>query len=434
MKKKFLLGIIPALLALSSCAGLGPKENVKEENLLAEDTLAHEEIFGEAKIEMLGYKNPLRAPSGPVAPYYGVQYQDAGDNVHVRFIAAIWLPNSSVEVEWNRTMFKGHLTGEQYTQSGHVFKGAEDKPCTKAYTSLANGTEEPLTIASINTEIGREDYNCFVVYTMLNIPKSAYSDYSFRAFIKMNDVASTKGIGATVGGTANATFDLDRTGHFISGRFNGVHDEYAPVYDAEHEKGDGNNATYHNIPLKVGDSFALVYFDSVNNVFLLNGTSRFNEGVGDYFTNSKKTPTAKFEGSFTFYLNSSDIIYLGVDNDLVRPIYVDVSERTWWGESSDHYTVLWAFGGTADDEWIVMERIGTSNLYVTPDPIDPADHKQFIIGDSTSNNPSWSTLVNRSKDSTAINGKGASDCLKIWDQDTGDGHDYKWWVSWVTRS
>lgn len=434
MKKKFLLAIIPALMALSSCAGAGQKVDIKNDNIFVEDTLAHEEIFGDSKIEFQDYKAPLKAPSGPVAPIYGVQYQESsdGEHVHMRFIAATWINSSSTAVKWTRTMYKGHGNGDQ---NGHVFKEEADKACTKAYTSLANGSEEAMTISSINAQYGDgDDYNYFVVYTMLNIPKTTYDDYAIRANITIGSLESSTGIAATVGQTAYATFNMDQDDHFISGRFNGVHDEFEPEYDEEkgETKGD-NNAVYYGVDLHAGDTFALVYFDSVNNVFLLNGMGR--DGDGGYFCdNSKKTMTSKFEGSFTIYLNGSDMIYLAPNFDLVRPIYVDVSNRTWWGEETDgHIVAVWAFGGTKDDEWIKLNRIGESNLYVTPNPIDPTDHDQYIVVDFEGNTPSWddSKIKNRTKDSDTINARGKSDCLKIWDQDTSN--DYKWWVSWVQR-
>ena len=46
MKKRLLLLALPAFMALSGCSGISvsPKAN----DLMVEDTLAHEEIFGEA--------------------------------------------------------------------------------------------------------------------------------------------------------------------------------------------------------------------------------------------------------------------------------------------------------------------------------------------------------------------------------------------------
>ena len=81
MKNKYLLTLIPAFMVLSGCnplsnyAAAGTKVNQ-----FAEDTLAHEEIFGESEIELQSFKNnPLRAP-GLVAPVYAVQYQEDGEN------------------------------------------------------------------------------------------------------------------------------------------------------------------------------------------------------------------------------------------------------------------------------------------------------------------------------------------------------------------
>ena len=43
MKKRLFLGLLPAILVLGACSGVGIKE---EKNLYVEDTLTHEEIFG----------------------------------------------------------------------------------------------------------------------------------------------------------------------------------------------------------------------------------------------------------------------------------------------------------------------------------------------------------------------------------------------------
>ena len=83
----------------------------------------------------------------------------------------------------------------------------------------------------------------------------------------------------------------------------------------------------------------------------------------------------------------------------------------------------------------IPSKVGTSNLYVTPNDINPAEHDQFIIVDYNGNTPAWDAgIVNQSKDSETINARGRFDCLKIWDQhNSGDGADNKWWVSWVQR-
>lgn len=433
MKNKFLLTLIPAFMVLSGCnplsnyAAAGTKVNQ-----FAEDTLVHEEIFGESEIELQSFKNnPLRAP-GLVAPVYAVQYQEDGENVHMRLIAAVYLPNLSAEVEWTRTMYKGHLSGEQSSQSGHVFKEEANKACTKAYTSLANGTQDPLTIADINSQYGSgDDYNYFVVYTMLNIPKEGYSDYSIKANVSIGPMSFTKTIAATVGQNAVAIFNSDMKGHFISGRFDGNHDEWSPVYDEDHKQND-NNAVYYDVDLKVGDTFTLVYYDDVNNVFLLNGKNR--DGDKGYFCdNSKNTLTSKYEGKFTIYLNNSDMVYLLANSKLTRKLYVDVSELTWWGETYGRKTALYRFGGSEPADFVVMSKVaGNENLYVTSEDIDPDEYSKFIVLDYKGSNPSslnWDTdLENKSEDSVAISNN-SKDCLKLKNEKSGNN----WKVEWVTR-
>ena len=99
MKKRLLLLALPALMALSGCAGVSasPKAN----NLMVEDTLAHEEIFGEA-VEAGEFGLRKAAPfklatltSDFVKMAYQIKFDDKGDGdasndvISIRFIAAV---------------------------------------------------------------------------------------------------------------------------------------------------------------------------------------------------------------------------------------------------------------------------------------------------------------------------------------------------------
>ena len=420
MKTKFLLGVIPALLTLTSCAGIAPKA---ENKLFQEDALAHEEIFGEAKIEMEGYRAPRKSPELSPEPMYGVQYQVTESYVHMRLIAAVSLPDLSVSVQWARTMYKGHDNGEE---SGHVFKPSANFESTKAYTTLANGTEDPLTIAAFNSEYGTS-YDHFVVYTMLNIPKATYDDYSIRASVTIGDVASTKGIAATVGQTAFASFDLARSGHFISGRFNGVHQEFA----SNHELG-GNNAAY-DVSLLPGDTFALVYYNG-SDVFLLNGLSRFANESGYYFDGSKNTPTVKYKGDYTLYLNGGDMIYTSANN-VVRPFYINLA--SWWFEASCH-VALRAYDSSDDSKGVWFSWDTHSTYMLTSGTVDPSAYDTLVVvrvEDGHSPSVDSPKYGNKSKTISFPSAPAyddeqhkVKDCLYIYGD--GDPRD----LSWGTRS
>lgn len=361
MKKKFLLAVIPALMVLSSCAGAGQKVEVKNDNLFVEDTLAHEEIFGEAKLEMEGFRAPRKSPELSPEPMYGVQYQVTASYIHMRLIAAVSLPDLSVSVQWTRTMYKGHTGG---ADAGSAFKTAAPFESTKAYTSLANGSEDPLTISAFNTEYGTS-YDRFVVYTMLNIPKSGYDDYSIMGVVSIDGVASSNAIAANVGQTAFATFATSRDDHFISGRFNGVHNEIA----AKVSKSDiSNNAEYDEIDLQPGDTFALVYRNKTNNVLLLNGASRLSGIASNLFNATKKTATVKYAGKYSLFLNGSDQVFTTarnvLNNESDKHIYVDVN--VWWWEGA--WTAVYVYKGNIEDddgEWFYLDTPNSGNDFST---------------------------------------------------------------------
>ena len=134
MKKKFLLGMIPALLALSSC-GFAKAEAEPRVKEYLEDTLAHEEIFGEVE-EQPVIREPRRAVDpGYPAPAVGLQYDTTSNPgyTHLRFTAAIRIEDGEMaytNAVWHRTMFK---------PDGTVKKEEVSFPSAKAYTSLNDG-------------------------------------------------------------------------------------------------------------------------------------------------------------------------------------------------------------------------------------------------------------------------------------------------------
>ena len=198
---------------------------------------------------------------------------------------------------------------------------------------------------------------------MLNIPKTTYDDYSIKAFVSINNVASAKGIAANVGQTAFASFDLNRTGHFISGRFNKVHREI----EANDDPGQDNYASYPEIEMLPGDTFALVYYNG-SDTFLLNGASRFLKASNYYFDASKKTITNKYKGSYTISLDTSDMIKTSGSN-VVRPVYV--GENSNW-TANYSWTALYLYNSTNDDtEWLDYKS-ATNYL------IDPTEYDRII--------------------------------------------------------
>ena len=163
MKKSYLLAVIPALMVLTSCAGAGVKEEIKQEPEILEDTLAHEEIFGGVGEAIdLKVKAPRRAAE-LVKPVTGVQYQQTGEDTYaIRFVAAI-ADYEGVEATWTRAICEA--SGTEHNNEGFI-----ERPCEQAYTSLS-AAGSAVTPGATPSEFG-SGFNYFVVYTVRNIPSS----------------------------------------------------------------------------------------------------------------------------------------------------------------------------------------------------------------------------------------------------------------------
>ena len=218
MNKKFMLFVLPALMALSSCAGLG-HDAQPEEVFFKEQVDACTEVFGNGQeVYEVKQKAPLRSAAEDMEqPRIGVQYRkyeevlDSGEwFVAVRFVAEIKTLN--VNATWTRNIYKNDGT-ELTTEASYA--------TTKAYTSLISNGED------IEPSSG---YNYFVVYTLAGIPFNSFNDYYVVAYATLSDNAATpalspvssKAMAARIGGNVTFTFDKDRTGYFMAGSFGDV--------------------------------------------------------------------------------------------------------------------------------------------------------------------------------------------------------------------
>ena len=357
MKKIIVLTILSALMVLPSC-GARPIQNKVEEPEILEDTLAHEEIFGETKLEL---KEERDAPAfmSSEEPIIGIQSQESGSNIHVRFVAAVKIDGdlASATAVWTRTMYYDD-TGDNET-AHKVFKTETEKPAAKAYTTLKNGEDE-LTISAFNTAHSTS-FNYFVVYTMLNIPKATYADYVLKAYVTVNDGGelSSKVLATTVDQKTQFSYDLDKdkTGYFgvkksAAGAFS--------TFNADANALAGNYARFVNVSISKDDSFVLVnsasdYFDfygydkvhavdSSDAVFERNGTSQFAQAKANgshYLYLSSGSGTENYiyrtdaSKTKTFYLKPNDNWYQkdGSGNDPRFALYVfndEVDYKAWY--------------------------------------------------------------------------------------------------------
>ena len=184
MKKKILLAVLPALLVLSACQA-GPK--AKDNNLFLEDTLAHDEIFGNVALEARSLQ-PRRLGEDPVehpdADNFAIGVQSQVENtgyISFRFVAAVRFASSELDptqAVWSRKV--------SYT-NGNAKKVFGTFPSTTAYTKISNGGSA-YTIDDYNSAhelTGDNQFTHFVVYTLRNVPVDS-NDYYVSTYLTLS--------------------------------------------------------------------------------------------------------------------------------------------------------------------------------------------------------------------------------------------------------
>lgn len=342
MKKKVLLTVIPALMILSSCAYANRAANVENNpNFFVEDTLAHDEIFGDLERPTLKTARNLDPVFTGTEPAYGIQFKRhtaeinsvVTDVISIRYIAAIKVTDSNgdgviddeelaaTSASWLRTMYEG---------DGDLFKDPAAKNCTKAYTSIYDGDGE-LTIAAFNTARGGTDYTHFVMYSMINIPEETYGSYSLVASLSLGGGAPTKMVATSVDQTKQLVIDTSdanqRNCYFVKGkRANG--DEFVVKADTDTKGEPGTNFASFTFDVEENDNFVIVN-NGVDSKFAIYGSADLRGGTSDFtFENASGKIKAKIDESAILYLNKSGQIYTSISgeyyqlfiNDVISPI------------------------------------------------------------------------------------------------------------------
>ena len=281
MKKRIALIALPALMVLSACVGINASPKA---NLMTEDNLAHEEIFGAAvEAGELGLKkgspNKLAFDSDFVKIGYQVNYDDkqdandSNDTISIRFVAAI--KNINVKAYWHRAIAQpngwegANVEGERWKYKLSDDVEALDIQSKKVYSSLTDGSHT-LT-ANSGDFVG---YNGFVIYTLKDIPYATYLNSYLGAFVELRDAENESNkifsdffavkIGTSDPYTSENAFAINVTEyndkHFLQGKINGSANNITYLQD-ETTLDDGNNyASYKDVTLKTGDSFGSFYF------------------------------------------------------------------------------------------------------------------------------------------------------------------------------
>lgn len=403
MKKKFLLAIIPALMALSSCTYMQSATKAgMNANFLQEDTLAHEEIFDGSDLQLINPKQddsnlPLRAPEDIVEPIIGVQYQEGtmeydGQQrpvISFRYVAVI--NSRHVKAEWIRAVSR---------QDGHPLKAKATKESTVAYTAITNG----------DTYITAEDMGgtCFVVYTLYNIPLFEHKingvdncQWSYiAAGLKVTDLddntksTMSKIVAVEIGARHHFSFSestvTNAKPYFIEGRIGGNNNQLK-VLDGD-VSGETNlakkrpNLGADGWTWKAGDNFGLFKWSSDDFKFYGNHDRTYDK---HYIAKDERISTnyslIGVDGDYTLYLNESGNYGLTAEETIPLPttVYLNVKNTVWISGANNESFAVWQ---TSLNEWVTYSS-SNDGLYTFTD-VDTAHDILFVRYDKTKS-PNW---------------------------------------------
>lgn len=268
MKKRLLLAILPALLALSSCSA---QPKAKAEPLFLEDTLAHEEVFGGNdngeylyKGTKLDFDDYADVPSNDdLRPAIGVQHQvdQSGQYISIRFVAAIKVSGalSDATAVWTRAM---------YNPDGSILKDFATKSSLKAYEEI-NNAGSALHITTFNGSY-ETHYNYFVVYTMLNIKLADYANCYLNAYLTLGDGKKTLELAVPVRTDISPNnvwkFEASQRYFIRLNPFGTDEQDFAQDATTQGENPENNYASFTH-SFAQGDEFVIVGNDVLNKRF-----------------------------------------------------------------------------------------------------------------------------------------------------------------------
>lgn len=393
MMKKLLLAVLPALLVLSACSAPQPKE--KAAPVFQEDTLAHEEVFGNGGLN----KGILKSIVVPDAsqPTLGIQTQENGGNISIRFVAAISTgsrPITDITAKWTRAMFNAN---------GTPLREEAEFESLVAYTSLNDGS----SVLGIDDFAGGV-YDYFIVYSMLNIPKSDYAKCYLNAYVEVGGIKS-KVLATTVDQTTRFTFSDDDLGCFGVKKASNV---FTTFESAPEENLAQYWAAFGPVSLNVGDSFLLAFREKgqthASDKFEVYGFDRLREGDNVY----EGHPNGFYEftqaGSSQFSVCDEKAavkrfyFYLENDTNHIEPKYaftktVELNPGVWNSTGSPDYYVNIVNTGFGHDGWVKMSlENGNYKCTVTDVPDDGAII--FCRANPEMTSPNWGQIWNQTGD------------------------------------
>lgn len=238
MKKKLLLIALPALMVMSACSRINYPVEQKGQPAFTEDTLAHEEQFGEAK--MAKSQAPRKMGIVDEKTHFKVGYQihfddkgdadDSNDVMSIRFVAAID-SDSYTKMLWSRGLTGPSGTEKLTFSSNSSAPGYPELVSTVVYPSLSSGGTDEMVAGGEDPTNPYKDFAGFIVYSITDIPYEDYKDYYLGVSLtltpaagedihtdfyavkvkKYNDISSDY----------TFSFPYNKTGFFLAGDFGG---------------------------------------------------------------------------------------------------------------------------------------------------------------------------------------------------------------------
>ena len=392
MKRRIILSLLPALMLLTSCVGYHSPVDA-DKNHFVEDTLSHDEIFGEE--ESLFLKSPRKlSPIDSSVPAVAIQStHEVTGETSIRFVAAIRIDTSHLDkitVSWRRTMFNA---------DGSVLKTVLNKTCSKVYTSVKDGGSN-LSIEDFNAD-HETSYTHFALYTMRGIPTNNEHDYSncyLTTYLTVTDAAddtynvTSKVVATTIDQETKFSFNASDTSYFgIKKTTTG----FEKVTATSIEEGD-NHAAFEGVSLSKSESFLIVnrwidvdpskdWFE-VHGFSKVQGNQTFDQVDGSQFSKPKYDLM-----SYKFYLSKKDGDNNKVFTNCIETIYLDPNTEIWGnnnetGQTGYRFAMYYTNNGA--NLWYSMTQVGTSGIYsATITTIDPTKLTLIIFCKMWGDNP-----------------------------------------------
>ena len=357
-KRRLFLLIMSLLFVISSCSNisLNNKETIKE------DTSLHEELFGSDDITSYDLQ-PRRLASDLVEPPIGVQYlsykEDTKDYYAVRYVAAI--KSLDIDARWTRAVCQKNGTQVKTLNS--------DTIVTKAYRTLNNGG----VISTCSEEYPGFLY--YVVFTMYDIPTSQEDSYVM-AYLTISYGEETpvksKAVITQIKGTGHSfSFDVDSVtnDYFIAIDHETGPDTiwYGTAGEDKPNPEENDHAVFTNASMGFinGDTFGLFKLTTTEFVFCdyptyLGSTA---SKLAKLYSSRDNYGQFYLTGKYNIYVNYQDKVYIS-PTDVETTLYL-VPNSNWTSTLNGHAPrfAVYAFGGSAEEEWFDLTKKGAQNLY-----------------------------------------------------------------------